>query len=277
MIRFVSLPSYLFVPLVCLTMIAPQARAVLVTSGAATLFHDGFENSTVGVTPGVNDPLIGTWNSSGTGPLSLNDTRTGATAGGPSAAYSGNNYLEFGRANGDQPWLGAVFANSATLATDSVSVEFQMFFKSQAQNFVYTLLQKSSLNAAISPRSNLMVPIGFGDNTGSGGLQLNMWYWNGGSDWVDTGLDLIDDAWNKVNLDWNHTTGKFTVSLNGGTPWEAPSIWGTADSLGALEFGTGWNTGKLYLDSTVVPEPSISALLYTGLLGLLFKVRPRRN
>ncbi|MCC7085874.1 MAG: hypothetical protein IT427_12805 [Pirellulales bacterium] len=205
-------------------------------------------------TPAATDPTVGTWDSTATEPEAINLTRTGAIDGGPTAAYSGNNYLELSRAGEaaprDRPFMGALFSNPVDLATASLHAEFQMYFKATPYNFVYTVLQKSLVaTGSVSPQTNLLVPIGFGDNTGAPGDHTTMWYWNGSSDWVDTGLDLTNDAWNEVTLDWNHATGKFTVGING-IPWEAPVVWGTADSIGALEIATGWELGKLFIDAT---------------------------
>ena len=103
-----------------------------------------------------------------------------------------------------------------------------------------------------------------------------------GANWVDTGTVLPNDVWNKVALDWNHSTSQLTVTINGGTPIDVTG-YGTATSVDRFEFralANNYDPADWFVDGPLTvptPEPGALVLLATGLIGLLAYAWRRRR
>ena len=251
-----------------LLVAAPQTQA-------ATIFSDGSENSTVGARPGVNDPTVGTWDHHWAAAVDNIKTRTGATAGGPSAAYAGDNYLQIERVTGSTNILAAF--SPVDLATRSLHGEFQMYIPAYAWNLTSIGFTDGAGYAPFASSVALNATM-VGDYVGDARTHSYAYDFVGATH-VDVGANgvLIGDAWNKVEMDWNHVTGKFTLTINSGTPWEAPAAMvGPATTIDRLQWFPA--PGLVFVDEvliTEVPEPATMMLLGFGSIAVLVRKRRR--
>lgn len=172
-----------------------------------TLFRDGFEGGTSDTAPGMTIPEIGTYRNVGSGVK----VRTGdlSASGGPPAACSGNNYVEFTRTGGLATSLSCMFAGGAVDPdAQELCVRFQAWWG----------------GAGIPSH-------GIGTNTTStfdSGTFLTfgaMWTDRGYRAYSGTGYTQVAPAdavptntWFPVEIVWYPKTQTSTVSIDGGTP-----------------------------------------------------------
>lgn len=265
MYRVTSRLTCVVVLAICLTAVAPQARATAISANGTTVFLDGSERSANGVAPGTNDPNVGTWSVAGVEGTAT--TMTATRTGGPTAAYQDTSYLELMYSGANMPEISALL-NGGSVQRSSTSLHYEgEVFMTMATNNSFNFEFKDS---AATGQANRLVPIRIG-GASPGESSLNIYYLNqAGSAWVDTGLDLVDTTWTKLALDWNALTSTFSVQVNDGTAYPISGIWGTATSIDRLTIVGSRSAARGYLDSTnsVLPEPSVLVLLATGVLGL---------
>lgn len=121
--------------------------------------------------------------------------------------------------------------------------------------------------------ANQLVPIFFGNLNGDASSTF-LYYWDGDSIEV-TANSLNNNAWNHVALDWNATTDQFSVTINGGTPWVAPVVAGTATSISRLHFWPASGVvpasflDEVLIQDSTVPEPSVLSLVGFGAIMML--------
>ena len=232
---------------------------------AATVFSDGFDGPAytyqpTGIAPGVTDPDVGIWDYHWYDITEPNIvTATGATVDGPSAAYAGDNYLKVTRGPGGASTnILAQFTSPISLASKSLHAEFQLFMKGSPWNLMSVgLVNDHGYTPWLPDASNYLVPFMFGDYAGDGRTDA---YYYDGTGWLQMG-SINDNAWNKVFMDWNHLTGKFTLTINDGTPWEAPAgALGTATSIFRLHIYPAPGLGffdEIFVQNTLYIPPTL--------------------
>ena len=216
-----------------------------------TLFKDGFERSTVGQVPGVTDPEVGVYATSG-GANAL-QVLSGETFGGPPSAHGGQNYIVVDRANsGAHPAISALFSTGGFAAkSKAFHVEFYRWQPATAGNYGNIVLGNSV--ADFGPGFQLLYGISWPDDLGFRGYD--------GSAYQPTSLKFTADHWDKVELDWDGA--RLTGRINDGSPAELP-LFGTPETtVDRLYFETSGGGTIFYLDDitiSIVPPPATKLL-----------------
>lgn len=223
-----------------------------IQAGQATpsdvLFKDGFERSTVGEMPGVNDPEAGIYATAGVASSSSVQVLSGPSFGGPSAAHGGQNYLVVDRANtGQRPILSALFASGPfTAKTKAFHIEFYRWQPATADNYGNIALGNSATDWGATYQ--FLYGISWPDD-----LSFRAY---DGSAYVPSVLRFTADQWDKVELDWDGA--RLTSRINGGDPAEL-TLFGTPDNtIDRLYFETSGGGTVFYLDdlfATLVAAP----------------------
>jgi len=251
-------------------MFAAQAQAVVVTitsgadAGLVVFNSAGYENQSP-------DPLLPPANGSYTAVNPANGLSTVLTGSsvatdGPTAAYSGSNYLGFSRVSGGTS-LAADFTRAINLGTES-----------------FTLTYATWGNDAVSSYT-------IGEGTIEGGTNstpgvLSSWRYNpgavGGSGFGQFGgdndqlqtLSYNMDGWNTFVYAWDHTTGVSTVTLNGNAVvLQRTNNEPQPTAVSRFLSSTGPNGATIYMDA--IPEPASAVLLASSLLLMTRRSRRR--
>ncbi|MBN1556472.1 MAG: PEP-CTERM sorting domain-containing protein [Phycisphaerae bacterium] len=228
--------------LVCVS----SAQAVLIThSTAGTLVSDGFE----GVRPG-SDPDSNIWTTVDAGSALVevvNDASPGP--------YSGSQYLYSYRGT-----------NAATVTanfTDVMALGGTLHFEAM----VYTKYEDGTYYG--KPRMDFadVIYIGAGLKNNP---QENIYVYNG-SAFVDSGLDITYNQWQKWEIDYDIDAGSYEITLDGTSSGTLTHFAGgtTLDKMTLTHLN---NYSPVYWDA--VPEPMTCLLLSLG--GVLCMVRKRK-
>lgn len=198
------------------------------------LFRDGFENCSVGAAPAANDPDIGTYGDIGTVLV-----RTGSTSGGPTAAKSGLNYLEINRFRSGSLTISALFSGPIS-TSQRLRTTFWLWYQSGEPNFrllggdshllYHTVFEDLSYRAFVGTKvgTNYVTLIGAGT--------------------------ILNNAWNKIAIQWDPVEQHATVSVNGAEMAISPPVGSVPATLDRLVFGTSFSNTVWWLDDIIV-EP----------------------
>lgn len=195
------------------------------TQESVTLFSDGFESGTAGNAPGLVDPDIGTYTGIGNG-LKV---RTGATSGGPAAAYSGTNYLELSRVPSLGLNINCMFAGGPIAPNaQELHASFRLWWGgagfighgiSTNSNFSSTSFLTYNASDAATRAYKAYNGTGYVNIAPAGTVPLNTWF--------------------PVELVWHPQTQTATVSINGGTPITNVLYGAVPGELRQLYLGSG--------------------------------------
>ena len=245
-----------------IAMCSTSAYAVSVTVNGTQEFYDGFENGTPGVpetqlypedeypytwwtlasTPDAGNWLIHKWtNENWEIPQGDWELTPSAQYPAPPHAYEGNQ--SFVQYRETDPWCecGAMFESGTAYpcAGTTVHAEFMLYMDSATNNWP---------NWGFGDREWLYgyFASSMGDFTVHGtdvfyGKQERTW------EWVDTGLDVIDNSWNQIEVDWDGYN--MTITVNGES---APAgVVGTqSGTFDRMLFETALPSTIYYLDAT---------------------------
>ncbi|MCW5551913.1 MAG: LamG domain-containing protein [Verrucomicrobiae bacterium] len=226
------------------------------------LFRDGFENSPVAGPPNADDPEVGTYVSTSF----FVEVMTGPFAGGPDAAYAGNNYLAIDRlASGGTPTLSALFGSRQFRAGETgLDIEFYLWTPGGDNNVAAVgLARGATFNNTTQLLWNGIGKLAAWDTAGWDfvGWRAYDGVWNG------PGLAVPPNQWNKFNLEWNGTTARGRV--NDGE-WMAIPSFGTPDNIiDRLFFGTAIASTVYYLDDITVRTVPLQPVIEAPLLEFM--------
>jgi hypothetical protein len=248
---------------------AYSTQAALVTVDGVKVFEDTFEAGTVGSAPGVNDPQVGTWGSSGTGTTIMDAGLAGF------AAFEGDQFLRF--------------AGTSTGIT-STTVNVGSTGDVQVISFAFRIDVDGGTDASLMIRVTQddglqpVRPMIYADGT------IRARPFGGGSDSqiVVPGLSHNIGEWNTMTLTWVIGASQYEIDVNGtAVMWD--SLNASSSGFRSLNFRQDNNklinplapgydptltesAGLLaYVDA--IPEPASLALI--GLGGLLMLRRQR--
>lgn len=226
------------------------------------LFRDGFENSPVAGSPNVDDPEVGTYAATSF----FVEVMTGPFAGGPDAAFQGNNYLAIDRlASGGTPTLSALFGSRQFRAGETgLDIEFYLWTPGSDNNVAAVgLARGATFNNTTQLLWNGIGKLAAWDTAGWDfvGWRAYNGVWNG------PGLQVPPNQWNKFNLEWNGTTARGRV--NDGD-WMAIAPFGTPDNIiDRLFFGTAIASTVYYLDEITVRTVPLQPVIEMPLLEFI--------
>jgi len=209
--------------------------------GSLTLFRDGFEGGTPGAAPALTHPDIGTYLNVGSGVK----VRTGdlSAGGGPTAAYSGNNYVELSRLGGAGVSLSCAFAGGAFEPdTQELRARFRLWWggaglpghgisRATTASFVSTNFLTYSLI-----RSETGAVRAYDSYNGTAYVRI-----------APAGTIPVN-AWFPVELVWHPTNQLATVSFNGGAAVTNVLFGAVPDMLNQVFFASGINTTVYWID-----------------------------
>lgn len=238
------------------------------TSSATVLFSDGYENATVNGNINAVTPTTGTYTLNTVQPNSM-IVVSGSSTGGPSMAYSGSNYLSVTRNDslGYYPTFGAMFdGGSIDPATQSFSASFAIFSKDGFASF--SLGNGFAFNATSQLLANAVQ------------ASSKEYRAYNGSAWGKIADIGTPAQWNTIEINWDAINAVADVSINGGTAFTTPLFGAVPLTVDRLVFSNGGNPTQYWIDDvqvvSVIPEPSVVALLSVFMIGLFLKGRGRR-
>ncbi len=294
--RSKALTCAVLTALVATSAVTREAKAVVVTitdtlsgldEGLVVFNSNGYETETVGSTfpsqsspdgSSYSTPLFG----SPTNNTSNSTTVTGAASGGPTSAYTGDNYLAVTRTNSTYG-IGSDFSRSINLANESFKFEYAFWGTTNATAF------------------------GIGSNVGNvtvstPGVLAGWRYFANANDLTQYPNSVQDDpagspgalpdelaaltynvgGWNVLSYEWDYTTQLGTYTLNGDSAAALPREVGASTSQAAPltvnRFFTSPGAGSttIWMESTTaaVPEPASFGLIAAA--GSLLLARRRR-
>lgn len=226
------------------------------------LFRDGFENSPVAGPPNADDPEVGTYAATSF----FVEVMTGPFAGGPDAAFQGNNYLAIDRlASGGTPTLSALFGSRQIRAGETgLDIEFYLWTPGGDNNVAAVgLARGATFNNTTQLLWNGIGKLAAWDTAGWDfvGWRAYNGVWNG------PGLQVPPNQWNKFNLEWNGTTARGRVNDD---EWMAIAPFGTPDNIiDRLFFGTAIASTVYYIDEITVQTVPLQPVIEAPLLEFM--------
>lgn len=244
---------FVLIAVILVAMPAAMQAALIDTNTGTTMWSDSFETGTVGSAPLTTEPQAGTYGASAGVRVKIADA---ASAGFP--AYEGTKFMTVSRlAEVDYIIAKPVAGSSVTGHQLELTLPF---YVSQGAGAIRFLQNDTYADILMS-----FTFYGSGTNTGKV-LWLNMNPTNGNGFFTQT---FTPNAWNVLVVDHINGTNNWSVSINGQTAETA---------IGTTTFGLNNVTGFAVVAAAspsaisvdgVIPEPSTTALLVTGLAGLL--------
>lgn len=271
---FTRMSSLLLVLAAVAVLTCTSASASVINmSTSTTLFYDDFEGlgNAVSHTPyptsGDYNPIAtaGAWSISEGAVENIQVTDSVASP--DPGTLQGKNYLRIHRvtdAGGDNGQAIAAFATQSKLG-DHIRVQEMVNVSSAAQiTPFYMCIFGSHSRYAIGLFTN--------GNAANGSID----YYAPDGNVNATGLSFAAGQWQKWQVDYNIGAPDMTFSIDGGTPVTL-AVHAPGDLLSVYFARGAAGSGEAYVDEVAVPEPTGTALLLSGLVGLIaYAWRKRR-
>lgn len=236
--RIVNSLSHITFGIICAMAVNGWAQTPVV------LFQDGFETGTPGLSPAANEPSVGSYLITGT--TSNNATNevevlSGPYPGGPSGAYSGNNYLMIDRVDFQtaNQILHCLLAAPLYATNTPFHVELRLWADHLTADDNWPQMVLGS-GTSVSGSSQLLYSADV--------VRTGAWEWYNGS-YHDSGLRFSAANWDLVEIDWDGTN--LTGTINGTS---APlGSWGTADKpIDRMLIRTGTAPTQFFVDDVKI-------------------------
>ncbi|MBP8800296.1 MAG: hypothetical protein KBI41_02070 [Kiritimatiellae bacterium] len=195
-----------------------------------TLFRDGFERCIVGSVPALTDPEVGCYDTAA-GVV----VRTGATSGGPTAAYSGANYCEFtGSHSLNCMFLGGAFPPNV----QKLRTRFRIWYPYDGVS-AHGITKSDALSSANCLVFNKLTGYGYESHDGTK------------CQWISPGTYSVPkNRWVPIEMVWYPTRQTVWVTLDNGAPIQAHLYGAVPDVLDRFLFKTqtGENNNRFGVD-----------------------------
>ena len=206
-----------------------------------TLFSDGFESGTADSSPAYRDPDIGTYTTIGSGVK----VRSGdlSASGGPSAAYSGTNYVEMTRLGGLGLNISCMFAGGAVDPTNQfLRTRFHVWWAGAGlpgQGIGNDTTQSFSQDTFLT--YNLMRS-DYSYDAYSGSAYVE----------VAPAASIPTQTWTEVEITWDPATEISTLSIDGGQAYTNELFGNVPETLDRLFIASGISTTIYWADDIEV-------------------------
>ena len=215
------------------------AQAYTVThSTLGVLFSDDME--------GAFSAEIGSWGTTddGLSLLALTSMNIGATAGGPSGAAAGDDYLQLSRDLTKARWQEAIFTQAVNSGT--LDIEFRYWI----DNAWPTIVALDNSVGSVPNLGDNLASVTWAGSTGPGGGSTTEWY-----DYDNAfynGAAINRGQWNLFQMHVDLDADNYQISVNG-VPGDVVDTFPTTVSRVGMEFQDTSKT--FFLDSVLEPPP----------------------